>query len=597
VNEDPNSPFFLPLGLLCIAATARADGHHVEIIDFEHLHRTGAYDPDEPWIDAHLEPILATTPDIVGFTSLADTLPTCTVLAQEMKRRDPSIVTAVGGPGVFGVFPDLLAAEAGFDYACKGEGEIAITNLCAAVANGAGVPQGFWLRTASGNVVDGGNQSPADLDALPMPAYDLLPMESYIELSTPRIFDLYVGSGCTYQCKFCVTAAFWDRNFRSKSAATIFAEMSYLHDRFGITTFNLLHDNFANYRSYVERFTQEFQELNASRDEPFHWGCAVRPDNVNMALLEKMRAAGCNMIFCGTDAGSPRILREMAKMVDARRIYRFYDECARSGIPFENNTIIGYPGETSDDLEATLEISFDALAAGAANTDLSVLQPLPGAELTLQNLDYLVPVDEPIPGGFVPAEAWDVVERNAGLLTGFFFIQRDNEGFGWYGAVRDTFRYLSRRFTESARALKQRGVRYVDIVAAIIEDRADLSKPASVAEALLSFCPEGSEAAVAIAIDLAWEQLVVGGEVFSEIRNIYREQDAHRPDRPYQLASCDGSNLLVYADPAGTRLVLDLTESDLHDFRKAEVAGPHAAGEDLLSLVVRGELRVQAVVA
>ena len=36
-------------------------------------------------------------------------------------------------------------------------------------------------------------------------------------MAAPRIFDVYLGSGCTYKCKFCVTSTFWERDFRSKS--------------------------------------------------------------------------------------------------------------------------------------------------------------------------------------------------------------------------------------------------------------------------------------------------------------------------------------------------------------------------------------------
>ncbi len=152
------------------------------------------------------------------------------------------------------------------------------------------------------------------------------------------------------------------------------AELRHLYDNYGLSKFNFLHDNFANKRGYLDEFIAYFAEHNPG----FQWGCAVRPDNVRLDDLKRMRDAGCFSVFCGTDAGSEKILRAMHKMPSTKRSYEFFENCMSLDMPFETNTIIGYPDETPDDLEAALEVVFDALSYGAENSDVSILQPLAG---------------------------------------------------------------------------------------------------------------------------------------------------------------------------------------------------------------------------
>ena len=61
--------------------------------------------------------------------------------------------------------------------------------------------------------------------------------------------------------------------------------------------------------------------------------------------------------------------------------YRFFASCRRAEMAVETNTIIGYPNETREDLEASLEMIFDAAANAATAADISILQPLPGSPI------------------------------------------------------------------------------------------------------------------------------------------------------------------------------------------------------------------------
>ncbi|MET7540179.1 radical SAM protein [Streptomyces sp. NPDC005507] len=550
INSDVNSPFFVPLGLLCIASPLKAHGHPAAVVDLEYEHRIGAFEPsDADWLDQTCARFLADDPDILGLTCLADTLPACLLIGREVKRLRPDVTVVLGGPGTFGVFPDALPRFADcVDFVCRGEGELAITALADAIADGAdpaGV-RGFW-SCKNGQAVSSGPQPTTNLNLVPMPAYDAVPMGDYIRLSTPHIFDVHIGSGCTYSCKFCMTSTFWDRDFRIKDPAVILDELRFLHRTYGVTQFNFLHDNFANKRTYLDEFVSYFSEHN----DMFEWGCAVRPDNVNPSLLRRMADAGCFNIFCGTDAGSEKILKAMLKMPSTKRTYEFFRSAKEVGIQFETNTIVGYPDESPEDLEKALEVVFDAIAYGAVNSDLSVLQPLPGAEITDEYRAELEPLDSglDVMGTFLPSDVRALIKDDLATFTGFTFIRSGNRDYEYYQDVLRLSRYFTRRYYHLLRFLKQgAGHTYVELIDALLE-RAAMPIEEALTEILAPM--EGVHAQAARAL-FAYDSMLAefrGDEVEEELVNVYRRPATVEEKPHFLIADFDVDVVTMISDP------------------------------------------------
>ncbi|MFB6640141.1 B12-binding domain-containing radical SAM protein [Streptomyces chartreusis] len=550
INSDVNSPFFVPLGLLCIASPLKVHGHPAVVVDLEYEHRIGAFEPsDADWLEQTCARFLADDPDILGLTCLADTLPSCLLIGREIKRLRPDVTVVLGGPGTFGVFPDALPRFADcVDFVCRGEGELAITALADAIADGAdpaGV-RGFW-SCKNGQAVSSGPQPTTNLNLVPMPAYDAVPMGDYIRLSTPHIFDVHIGSGCTYSCKFCMTSTFWDRDFRIKDPAVILDELRFLHRTYGVTQFNFLHDNFANKRTYLDEFVSYFSEHN----DMFEWGCAVRPDNVNPSLLRRMADAGCFNIFCGTDAGSEKILKAMLKMPSTKRTYEFFRSAQEVGIQFETNTIVGYPDESADDLEKALEVVFDAIAYGAVNSDLSVLQPLPGAEITDEYRAELEPLENglDVMGTFLPPDVRALIKDDPATFTGFSFIRSGNRDYEYYQDVLRLSRYFTRRYYHLLRFLKQgAGHTYVELLDALLE-RAAMPIEEALTEILANM--EGMHAQAARAL-FAYDSMLAefrGDEVEEELVNVYRRPATVEEKPHFLITDFDVDVVTMISDP------------------------------------------------
>jgi hypothetical protein len=541
INIERNAPFFLPLGLLCCASPLRDAGFPVEILDYEYLLRRGAMavPDDETWIADLCEPIIEKAPVILGLTALADTMPACLLMGRYLKQVAPEIIIVIGGPGVFGTTPEIGNRFGDcFDYLCINEGEVALVELAVRVAAndlGTEVP-GLWSPHVTEPAVP--YQGFAEIDELPMPAYDLLPIADYVEMATPRIFDVYLGTGCTYACKFCVTSTFWNRTFRAKSPQTVLAELDYLYDNFGITKFNFLHDNFANKKDYLESFIDYFQNNN----QRYEWGCAVRPDNVTAPQLRAMRSAGCTMIFCGTDSGSKRILKSMAKMTKVTKSYDFFENCRDADIAFETNAIIGFPHEDDTDFEETLTLVIDAVAHGATNSDVSVLQPLPGAQVTKDNSDTITWVGPSLQGAFLPPQVLDLAENNADIFTGFAFIRNGNRSFAFYREATQLVRYFTRHYFRTVYFLKERcGVTYLSIFEAMMAANEGTPLETTFAQVFsdLDLTDEQRSLAAAVfALDQATEA-AKGLHVSTEIANIYARAHSQSGAQSHALITVD----------------------------------------------------------
>ena len=146
--ERRTRPSSCPSGLLCVTAPLRDVGPRRRDRRLRIPDRAGRFRlDDETWLADVCAPLLERAPQLIGITVLADTLPVALLIGRYLRRADPGVVVAMGGPGVFGAFPGLLR-EFGdaVDYVCMNEGELALTDLADAIADGDAHPRipGFW---------------------------------------------------------------------------------------------------------------------------------------------------------------------------------------------------------------------------------------------------------------------------------------------------------------------------------------------------------------------------------------------------------------------------------------------------------------------
>ena len=249
---------------------------------------------------------------------------------------------------------------------------------------------------------DGGR--PKDLDCLPMPAWDLLEkdvygfpvLETYIRnpiwgagaqnsssapFTIERSLSMVSSRGCPFACKFCFRGAQGERNYGIRSPASILKEIEYAVDSYNIDFMGILDDNFMVQPGRIAALPEVFQPI--LRERGVHWGTHGRLDEAadlrptqnggqvkdsKIIRVDKMAEAGCVYIGFGAESACEKTLESMGKggfilkngmqEIDGFRFPVTMVEGVKrtrsAGINGNLTWIMGYPGETLDDLKVTV---------------------------------------------------------------------------------------------------------------------------------------------------------------------------------------------------------------------------------------------------
>ena len=264
-----------------------------------------------------------------------------------------------------------------------GEGEVTLVELLDALsgtgasgrAGGLEAVEGLCLRADDGRVVKTKPRAIIrQLDALPFPAWDLVDVERY--RSTWRShhgyfsMNLVTTRGCPYHCNWCAKPIYGQR-YTARSPEHVVDEMAWLKRTFHPDHLWMADDIFGLKPGWIERFAALVQERNAAT--PFK--CLLRADQVTAGVATALKAAGCQTAWIGAESGSQRILDAMEKGTRVEQIGGATRLLRDAGVEVGFFLQFGYPGETRDDIDRTLE-----MVRGCAPDDIgvSVSYPLPG---------------------------------------------------------------------------------------------------------------------------------------------------------------------------------------------------------------------------
>jgi len=347
-----------PLGIAYLAAVLRQAGHHVRIADLD-----VAPDPAPNFSQYDLVGISA---DTIGY-------PAALAVAEEAKRVGKPVL--MGGYHVS--FRDEEALRSGLvDYVIRGEAEEPIVRLAEALEGRRGLEEtpslsflrgGEVFRTPSGPPVE-------DLDGLPLPARDLLPLDHYqVTFRGRRHTSIITSRGCPFACSFCASSRFAGGRWRARDPVSIADEVQQVRDEFGYRAFAFMDDNFTLNPQRVIGFADEVRRRNLD----IIWWCFSRADTIagNEAMVRAMARSGCGQIFLGLESGTEEILDDYGKRLTIAQQDRALAILRRNRIKVHGAFIVGHPAETRRTVRQTVA---QALRSGLAFAQFSILTPYPG---------------------------------------------------------------------------------------------------------------------------------------------------------------------------------------------------------------------------
>jgi anaerobic magnesium-protoporphyrin IX monomethyl ester cyclase len=361
-----------PLGLANLAAMTRANGYETSIIDAAALGLNTS---------TIVKMVLDAGRPYVGITGATIAFDNMARLAGELKSADRNIKVIAGGPHLTAVPEETLRRCQDFDIGVIGEADYTLVELLNTLEGGVpldGVP-GLILRQ-NGNLYRTALREPIrDMDALPMPAWDLLPdmgrfycPPAHTVKRIPAAL-LIASRGCPGQCIFCDRSVFGN-HLRAYSARYTLAMIKELYEKYGIREVQLRDDNFLAFRKRMV----ELCGLLKQEKLDIVWTCAGRVDMINPEILKLMKQAGCWQIWYGIESGSQTVLDAIKKHTRLDQIEKTIEMTRAAGIEPCGFFIIGNPTETRETLGATLEF---ALRLPLAEAHFSIMTPFPGSEI------------------------------------------------------------------------------------------------------------------------------------------------------------------------------------------------------------------------
>jgi hypothetical protein len=364
------------LGLMSLASVLESVGHVVSIVDPKLVFSAGDWRlPCQQFYEAWAHTILSLGADIVGFTALGRTLPHAVAAATRIKALRPELPVLVGGPHATILGPALLEAFDCFDVVVRHEAETTIVRVVEAVHAGRDLGNlvNLVFRDARGVVSTPEARPLPDMDDLPFPAYHLYPREALMG----KELAIEAGRGCPFACTFCSTANFFQRRYRLKSNRRLIEEMELLHSRYGTVVIDLNHDLFGLNKKALRDFCRQVTGRGLK------WKCSMRPDTMDVAMLGDLVRAGCVSIYFGIESGSPRMQKIIAKKLDLQDTAHSIEQALDVGLVCTASFITGFPEETDEDLNETLDMigRLSALSSTRLLLQLHVLSPEPGSDL------------------------------------------------------------------------------------------------------------------------------------------------------------------------------------------------------------------------
>ncbi len=365
------------VGTLLLATILKNNDVNTDIYRFYEADITAGFDA---FVNKSVSNILAKSPKIVSFYCRCDYFLANIKIAEIIKAKQPEIYIVFGGPQADASCENILKEFPWIDYCCCGEGEQTVYPLFSALLNGSDITsiKGLVYRNDKGEPVC--NPRPElieDLDNIPFIDYSFIDPALIAEASEiNHPFPMEVGRGCPFNCAYCSTSLFWQRKFRLKSSKRIVEEMKQINDSFGINHFSFNHDLFTANKNKVLDFCQILKDSGLS----FVWACSSRIDTLDEQTIKAMADAGLKWVFLGVESGSERMQKLIHKNLRMHDVIRISELLCKYNIIPTVSFMYGFPEETEEDVEQTLQIANKLLKIGVKSFQFHLCTITPGTE-------------------------------------------------------------------------------------------------------------------------------------------------------------------------------------------------------------------------
>jgi radical SAM superfamily enzyme YgiQ (UPF0313 family) len=242
-----------------------------------------------------------------------------------------------------------------------------------------------------------------DLNDLPIPMHELLPLEKYRMPLIKGPFTFIVTSrGCPAGCTYCIKHVSYQYGTRLRSPELLMEELWQLKKR-GMNNIHMYADLFTVSRDQVIELCRMMIEQKIN----IKWTCNSRVDFVDEEMLNMMGKAGCWLISWGIESGNEQILRHARKGAYPDKAERALRYARAAGIRNWGYFIVGLPGETEETIRQTIDF------AKKLPLDIAlfhVAAPYPGTPFFFEVVENK---------WFRPGTRWEQVDMDKGTVLDY----------------------------------------------------------------------------------------------------------------------------------------------------------------------------------
>ena len=355
-----------PLGLAYLASIARSQGDDVRIID------SIAMDYTFEDITGQIKKF---DPDLVGLTSTTSMIPDAYKVAELAKGYNNEVKTVIGGPHVTFTQEETLMESPHIDFTVAGEGETSFSNLLLHLKGKKEIKEvkGISYRDSEKIIVTPPEQLIKDVDSIPLPAIDLLPMEKY-KAGTKRFGTLMTSRGCPYNCIFCSSSLQFGKIWRGHSTERVMTELRRLVFDYGIHEIEFLDDTFT---LNMKRAVEIARNIKAENLD-IKWSGSARVNLFNEEIAKAMKDSGAHTIYFGIESGNQNTLDFIGKGIKLQQAVDSVRKGNEAGLHTLGSFIIGFPDDTVYEVKNTIKFSKKVKVKIAQFT---IATPYPGTRL------------------------------------------------------------------------------------------------------------------------------------------------------------------------------------------------------------------------
>ena len=340
-----------PLGMLYIAAYLRENGVDVSIID----EAPQGYSMKDTvnWVKKE-------DPDLLGFSTLSSSCRKAALIAENVKKENPNVVTVFGN--FFATFnaERILTKYPFVDFIVRGEGEHTSFELAKCLEKNGDLKKvlGINFRKKGKTISTPDRPLIKDVDSLPFPDREMIDVEYHNTTAgivvAPKKFSGFVSSrGCVFQCRFCGCRRIARNLWRSRSVDNIMDELHLLYSQ-GYKQFLFVDDNFTLNPKRVIKLCQRLKREKVD----IEFFAEGRVDNCPRDMLQEMARANCKMIYFGIENATQRILDYYDKRTSPKQAEDATKRARKAGIDvIVASFILGAPSETIEEIQHTLDFA------------------------------------------------------------------------------------------------------------------------------------------------------------------------------------------------------------------------------------------------